>query len=121
MPRRKPSFWQFSLVLKIEETGFRIKVAQNVTGNSSGKLNKGSNVIASEQITEKIIEINHQLKKKKIDLSTALNKLSELVGTKYGKYREERKEKQDILLQANRSKTAPRSTTTINDSSESEC
>lgn len=95
MPRRKPSFWQFSLVLKTEETGFRIKVAQAEAGNSSGKFNKGSNVIASEQITEQIIEINYQLKKKKIDLSTALNKLRELVGKKYGKYREE-KERQYI-------------------------
>jgi hypothetical protein len=121
MPRRKPSFWQFSLVLKMEETGFRIKVAQAETGNSSGKLNKGSNVIASEQITEQISEINHQVKKQKINLSTALNKLCELVGTKYGKYREERKEKQQKKLQQeNRSKTATCSTTTDNDS-DSEC
>jgi hypothetical protein len=93
MPRRKPSIWQFSRVLKMEETGFRIKMAQGRTGNSSVKLIKGSNVIASEQITEQINEINHQLLKKKIDLSSALNKLRECVGTKYGKYREERKEK----------------------------
>jgi hypothetical protein len=95
MPRRKPSFWQFSLVLKTEETGFRIKIAQARADNSSNKPSKGSNVIASEQTTEYINEINHQLKKKKIDLSTALNKLRELVGTKYGKYRE-RRERQHI-------------------------
>ncbi|CAF2919126.1 unnamed protein product [Rotaria sp. Silwood2] len=83
MPRRKPSIWQFSRVLKMEETGFRIKMAQGGTGNSSVKLIKGSNVIASEQITEQINEINHQLIKKKIDLSSALNKLRECVGTKY--------------------------------------
>jgi hypothetical protein len=95
MPRRKPSFWQFSLVLKIEETGFRIKMAQAEIGNLSDKLNKGTNVIASEQTTERISEINLQLRRRDIDISTALNKLCELVGTKYGKYREQ-KERQHI-------------------------
>lgn len=93
MPRRKPSFWQFSLVLRIEETGFRIKMAQAGNKNLPGKSIKGTNVILSEQITEYISEINHQLRKKDIDLFTALNRLHELVGTKYGKYRE-RREKQ---------------------------
>ncbi len=95
MLRRNPSIWQFSLVLKMEETGFRIKIAQARAGNSSSKLSKGSNVLASEQTTEYINEINHQLKKKQIDVSTALNKLRELIGTKYGKYRE-RRERQHI-------------------------
>ncbi len=103
MPRHKPSIWQFSRVLKMEETGFRIKMAQGGTGNSSVQLIKGSNVIASEHITEQINEINHQLIKNKIDLLSALNKLRECVGRKYGKYREERKGKKK-LLQANRSK-----------------
>jgi hypothetical protein len=49
----------------MEEIGFRIKLAQDGTGNSSGKLKKGSNVIVSQQTTEQINEINHQLKKKK--------------------------------------------------------
>ncbi|CAF3806291.1 unnamed protein product [Adineta steineri] len=75
MPRRKPSIWQFSHVLRMEETDFRIKMAQAEAENSSVKLIKGSNVTASEQITEQINETNHQLKKKKIDLSSALNKL----------------------------------------------
>jgi hypothetical protein len=119
MPRKKPSIWQFSRVLKIEETGFRIKIAQGGTENSSVKLIKGSNVIVSEQITEQIKEINQQLKKKKIDLSSALNKFRECVGRKYGKYREERKEKKDKLLQVSRSKTA-RFIKTDNDE-ESEC
>ncbi|CAF4904050.1 unnamed protein product [Rotaria sp. Silwood1] len=83
MPRRKPSIWQFSRVLKMEETGFRIKMAQGGAGNSSVKLIKGSNVIVSEQITEQINEINHQLIKNKIDLLSALDKLRECVGTKY--------------------------------------
>jgi hypothetical protein len=95
MPRRKPSFWQFSLVLTIEETGFRIKMAQAENGNLSDKLNKGTNVIASEQTTERISEINLQLRRRDIDISTVLNKLCELVGTKYGKYREQ-KERQHI-------------------------
>jgi hypothetical protein len=77
----------------MKETGFRIKVAQGGTVNSSGKLKKGPDVIVSGQTTEQINEVNHQLKKKKRNLLTALNKLRELVGTKYGKYRE-RKEKQ---------------------------
>ncbi|CAF4139513.1 unnamed protein product [Rotaria sordida] len=83
MPRRKPSIWQFSRALKMEETGFRIKMAQGGAGNSSVKLIKGSNVTVSEQITEQINEINHQLIKNKIDLLSALDKLRECVGTKY--------------------------------------
>jgi hypothetical protein len=103
----------------MEEIGFRIKMAQGGNRNSSVKLIKGSNVIVSEQITEQINKINHQLIKKKIDLSSALNILRECVGTKYGKYREERKEKKHKLLQANRSKITLFKTTDKDE--ESEC
>ncbi len=95
MPRRKSSFWQFALVLKIEETGFRIKMAQVENGNLFNKLNKGTNVIASEQTTKFISEINLELERREIDISTALNKLRESVGTKHGKYRE-RRERQHV-------------------------
>lgn len=72
----------------MEETGFRVKMAQADIGNLYDKTSKGTNVVTSEETTEKINEINLDLKEKKINLSTALNKLRELVGTKYGKYRE---------------------------------
>jgi hypothetical protein len=61
---KKTFIWQFSLVLKIKETGFRIKMAQVENGNLSSKLNKGTNVIASEQTTELISETNLQLRRR---------------------------------------------------------
>jgi hypothetical protein len=93
MTVRRPSLWQFISVLILEETGVRVKLAQIEGGILKSNQIASSNSIAAIQITKDIIDINENLRMKKISMNEALIQLSRLIGVKYQKFRDERREK----------------------------